>query len=122
MKSLYLFILEKFKINSKTAKKWTIKNAEDGDFIKWRNIYFIYKDININHKYSDNLDDNAIIYHAVYNKRTKNIRIGQGGGVGSSMSVSNYELLNDDEKKEFNKVLKDNGYEWDENKKELVKL
>ena len=118
MKQITSYILEKFVINSKTKlSKWNIKNAEDGDFVKWRNIYFIYKDINTGYKYSDNLDDDIIMYHAVYNKRTKRINIGEGAGVGSlgTMSVSAYELMNDDEKEEFIKALKDKGYKWDDN-------
>lgn len=70
MKQINNYILEKFVINSKTKiDAWNIENAEEGDFVKWRNIYFIYKDINTNNRYSDNLDDDIIIYYATYNKK-----------------------------------------------------
>ena len=122
MKNL-INIIEGLKINSKSKINnfdWSIENAEDGDFVKWHNIYFIFKSLNKGHKYSD-LDENTIIYYCTYNKRTDLLRNKIGCGVGTTDSKSNYYLMNNEEKENFIKILNDKGYKWDENKKELVK-
>lgn len=126
MKDIINFISEKFTINSKTVigkspDNWNIKDAENGDFCKWKNnIYFIFKCFNTKHKYSD-LSENSIVYYLTYNKKTDLLRNKIGCGVGYIDNEDGYSLLNDDEKEEFIKILKGKGFKWDENKNELIK-
>ena len=130
MKSLYNFITEKFKINSKTVKKekhispedWTIENAEDGDFVQWNStqLYFIYKCLNGDENYNNTAPD-TIIYHAAYNFSLEKLNIGPDTGVGNIRHPKNFTLASEEKKDEFIKVLEDNGYEWNEYKKEIIK-
>ena len=81
---------------------------------------------NKNHKYSTDLGENTIIYYAVCNSRTikNSFHIGPSAGVGTANENTKelYHLMNDDEKENFLKIIKDNGYEWDDDKKELLKV
>lgn len=131
MQSLYNFITEKFKINSKTAKKtrnledWSIENAEDGDFVNWNSteLYFIYKCLNgeLEEPLNNRLGPDTIIYHAAYNFNLEKLDIGPDTGVSDIKHPKNFTLASEEKKEAFIKVLKDNGYEWDEYKKELIK-
>jgi len=136
MKSV-LNIIEGLKINSKTklvkkynryVKNWTIENAEDGDIVKVNNqIFFIYKCLNTNKKYLRQANEDTIIYHASY-LRIKHadgykhiIKIGPNSGVGTVGTLS-YELASDKECENFINELKKQGYKWDFENKELIKI
>jgi len=127
MKKINQYLVEKFKISSnniekkknRSLKDWTISKAEDGDFVKFGNIYFIFKCLNTGHKYGD-LSENSIVYHAYYNTTTNNLFSNIGMGVGGGGDESRYHLLDDDEKEKFIQILYDKGYIWDEEEKKLI--
>ena len=130
MKQLNNFILEKLKINSKSKinvrdkENWSILNAEDGDVIAWNGdtLFFIYKCLNTGYDYS-NANENAIVYHATYlaDNRQK-IEIGPDTGVGDTSKPKLFKLATDEQCDAFYKALEKNGYKWDDDKKEVVKL
>ena len=128
MKQLNQYLIEKFKISLnniekkkyRSLKDWTINKAEDGDFVKFGNIYFIFKCFNTGHKYGD-LSEDSIVYRAYYNTNTHNLLSDIGLGVGVPGDGSRYHLLDDDEKENFIQILYDKGYIWDEEEKKLIK-
>ena len=131
MKEINQYILEKLRINKDTkfkklklAENWSIENAEDGDFVNWNGteLYFIYKCLNSELDKSKSLSGDTIIYHAAYNFNLDKLDIGPDTGVGDIKRPENFSLASEEKKEEFIKVLKDKGYEWDDDKKELIKV
>ena len=127
MKLLNNYITEKLKINSKSKisikdkENWSIKTAEDGDIIYNGSFLFIYKclrkDCKIPH---NNASPNAIVYHAIcYHSGRIKVEIDTGVGTDDN---DYYELATDEQCENFYKALEKNGYKWDDNKKEIVKL
>ena len=107
MKNLDNFIFEKLKLNKdiKITNKdnWTIKDAEEGDFIQWngRELYFIFDSLNTNHHFSDYLNEHSILSKAVYNARINVIRVGLNGGLGDIISYKDKYILAPEDKKEI---------------------
>ena len=127
MKDINQFITEKFKLSVKNIKKkneqWSIENAEDGDFVRClETLIFIYKCLNKNKQYSTATED-AIVYHAAFfNDNRKKVTIGPDTGVGNPKSKYRFQLATDEEIEEFKKALYIEGYKWDENKLEILKI
>ena len=133
MKSINNYIVEKFKINSATVKKfkknkykkdWSIQTAEDGDFVELdENLLFIYKGLNKDF-HVNNAGDDAIVYYATYIcDYRKKLEVGVDTGVGVITGRSNrYKLASEEKCKEFKEALKKAGYEWDEFNNELNKI
>lgn len=123
MKNL-INIIEKLKVNSKTKinDDWTIKDAKNGDIICCvTNILFIYKDLDINKKYTHN--PNGIIYHALCDDYN-NLSIGPNVGIGTinDNNTYHYKLASNEQCKKMFNILKSHGYKWDESKLELEKI
>lgn len=129
MKQIIEFINEKLIINKNIKIKrnlddWSIETAEDGDIVKdWNDLYFIYKCLNENKKYSQASED-AIVYHVcgILDERRK-IYIGPDCGVGTaSDKKEKFKLATEEERNEFFDFLKEKGYEWNDAKLKLIKL
>lgn len=130
MKKINDFIVEKFKINSKTVKPlsrqliddWSIENAEDGDIVNSNDgdLYFIYKCLNTNKKYGS-LSEDSIIYHVVYSTVSSKLIIGPDYGIGTLRYHSPMKLATLEECENLFKVLEKNNLEWDEKNKKLIK-
>lgn len=127
METLNNFIIEKLKLSRNTKFRdldnWSIKTAEDGDIITgYGLIYFIYKCLNDNHKYS-NTSERSIIYHVLYIDDDREIlNIGPDVGVGSINNPGNYRLATEEECEKLFKALKKKGYKWNENQLKIVKI
>ena len=130
MKTINNFILEKLTLNNQTkllTKNWSIKDAQDGDIIT---------DV----KKSDNSKAIYIFKNITYMLKQKNIIMGY---CYYDFDKKIFALLNDncgwfsldeydkkfdywlstkDEKREFFNAMKNEGYTWDPNKKELTKI
>lgn len=130
MKSL----VEHLKVNSKSKitnhldrqilEDWSIKEAEDGDIVNWNSTgaFFIYKCLNEGKKYTK-ASAEAIVYHVAYDFNIKHLTVGPDTGFGTPYEhPENFKLASIDKCEELFEVLKKNGYEWDENHKELIKL
>ena len=130
MKQLSQFILEKLhpsKYNKeKQRPEWSIEFAENGDIVQWNDseLYFIYKCLHgeLKHPIHNNFKDNVIVYHAAYNFYSKDLTIGPETGIGDNTRTKNFSLASDTKKEEFIEVLRKNRYEWDDDKKELIKV
>jgi len=129
MKQITNYIKEGLRINKniiikKSPDNWSIENAEDGDFVNWNGteLYFIYKCLNKELDKPKNLSSDTIIYHAAYSFSIKTLNIGPNSGVGDIKYPKNFSLASEEKKEDFIEVLKDKGYEWDEDKKELIKI
>ena len=129
MKQLSQYIQEKLhvgqykkQVNRQLLEDWNIQKAEDGDFVQWNSsdLYFIYKCLNEGKKYVNTYED-SIVYHAAYDFNTKHLTIGPETGVGDIKKPDLFTLASVKKKEEFIKVLEDNSYEWDDDKKELIK-
>lgn len=138
MKSLYNFIIEKFKINSKSVSNksyvnrqlvdnWNIKDAEDGDIVQWNSseLYFIYKCLNENRQYKATYED-SIVYHVAYDFNTKSLSLGPDTGVGhiednDEKNKRLYQLASIEKCEDLFDALEENGYYWDYKNKKLIK-
>ncbi len=127
MKQLSQFILEKLhpsKYNKeKQRPEWSIEFANDGDIVQWNDseLYFIYKCLNKNRKYKE-ADEDSIVYHVACNLEQKKLYLGPDTGVGTYLKPKLFKLANEEQIKNIFEFLKENGYKWDDNKKELIKL
>ena len=90
---------------------WTIQDAKDGDIItmgnEWGVHIFIYN--NTTDKYNDHG------YYAILTSRG-NLKF------NGFCNGKTYKLVNEEEKKKFFQVIKDNGYKWNPETKSLEKL
>ena len=131
MKNLINYIQEGLKVNSKSKfgkyrdrENWSIKNAEDGDVVSMygSTLFFIYKCLNGEHPINNTSAD-TIVYHAYYLVSRKKLEVGIDTGVGGiNGNNDNFKLATDEEQEEFYKALRVCGYEWDNNKKEIVEI
>ena len=134
MKNLINYIQEGLKVNSKSKfgkyrdrENWSIKNAEDGDIVSMYagTLFFIYKCLNGEHPINNTSAD-TIVYHAYYmiSAHRKKLEVGIDTGVGgiNGNNYSSFKLATDEEQEEFYKVLREHGYEWDNNKKKIVEI
>ena len=131
MKQLKDIIQEKLTIGSKTKVNvrnrdtWTIDDAVNGDIVEdvgVGDLLFIYKGLNKD-LHINNTSGNTIVYHAYYiNDDRKKLGVGVDTGVGVTYNIESYKLATDEQCEEFYQALKDNGYKWDNNKKEIVKI
>ena len=96
---------------SKTLENWTIQDAKDGDIItmvnEWGVHIFIYN--NTTDKYND------YGYYAILTSRS-NLKF------NGFCNGKTYKLANEEEKKKFFQVIKDNGYKWNPETRSLEKL
>ena len=130
MKNLKDIILEKLVINKNIKIKrnydnWTIEDAKEGDIISSKYNTFIYKGLDEKKQYCN--DKNAIVYYACYKlpifKSTKRFLVGPDVGVGTTyQDPDQYYLSTEKECEALFNALKKEGYEWDDDKKELIKV
>ena len=128
MKNINNFILEKLKLNSqsKLQKKWSIRDAKDGDVITFeednqKNI-FIFALLEKNWRYVDH-----IYAHADYTVGKDYVNLCTGPGVISiasldKVSEENFYLSTEDEKQLIFDMMKKEGYKWNDKKKEIKKI
>ncbi len=128
--TLYHHVDEKLTLNNQTkllTKNWSIKDAQDGDIIT---------DV----KKSDNSKAIYIFKNITYMSKQKNIIMGycyydfdkkifrQLNNNRGWIQLDGYDkqfdywLSTKDEKREFFNAMKNEGYTWDPNKKELTKI
>ena len=130
MKSIDNFILEKLKLNPQTKLKWTINDAKDGDIITvnisrthTKNIY-IFKCI------SPEADFNGapvIRIYGYYNPETDIFAIippSHYFGTLRDVDLKRHicSLSTEEEKQELFKAAAKEGYKWDADKKEFIKI
>ena len=127
MKQLSQFINEKLHPSKydkeKQRPEWSIEFANDGDIVQWNDseLYFIYKCLNKNRKYKET-DEDTIVYHVACNLEQKKLYLGPDTGVGDINKPKLFKLANEEQIKNIFEFLKENGYKWDDNKKELIEL
>ena len=111
------------KVNTRDLENWTIKTAQDGDIVKCMGcLLFIYKGLNKDLHVSS-ASGSAIVYHATYlNDNRKKLDVGVDTGVGGIYEFDDYRLASEEECEEFYDALKKAGYQWDDDKKEIVKI
>lgn len=115
---------------SYSAAEWTIENGvmvvspkevkfvpKNGDVCKIMSCIYIFKNIK-----QTSLRNNAdmVVYHCCYNETYNRLSIGEDVGVG--YLNKNHRPATEEEKKKLFDKLKEEGYEFDFEKKELVKL
>lgn len=135
MISIYNFINEKLKLNnqSKLQKKWSIKDAKEGDLIMvsageedLHKTLFLFKCI-FKSKLGEVVGLHA--YYTYYNYNDDIIEILDGDNESHIGEVDNYidgtyknRPATDEEKKLFFNKLNKQGFRWNENKKEIEKI
>ena len=126
MKSIDNFILEKLKLNPQTKLKWSIRNAQDGDIITFENNnnkhIFIFANMEKNWRGVDH-----IYGHVDYPVGKAYINFCSGAGLLSLASLDKvaedqFYLSTEAEKRLLFDKLKNGGYTWDNEKKELKKI
>lgn len=98
---------------------WTIQDAKDGDVLATENFIFIFKNID---------DGNGVHYYCQYeiskheNDNQFDIALPQSlmGRVGNS--ISHYSPATKEQRDLLFRKMKEAGYEWDADKKELKKI
>jgi len=94
---------------------WTIQDAEDGDVLRIRNLTFIFQEItnnNVCHK-------NAVVAYCSYEDND------DGFGVCGPDCITDLEIIIPATKEQrdlLSQKMKEAGYEWDAEKKELRKI
>jgi len=130
MKTINNFILEKLKLNSQSQlqiqKKWSIRDAKDGDVITFEENnnkhIFIFANLEKNWRYIDH-----IYGHADHTVGKDYVNLCTGPGVLSiapldKVPEENFQLANENEKQLlFDMIIKE-GYKWDNKKKEIKKI
>ena len=131
MKKINQYIIERLRLSKNDISNnrhisyrdnWSILNAENGDIVKCYSsgLLFIYKGLNKDF-HINNASLNAIVYHAFYiNDDRKKVVVKIDTGVGTT--TNKFLLASEEEQDEFYQALEKNGYRWDENKLEIVKI
>ena len=121
MISIYNFINEKLKLNnqSKLQKKWSIKDAKEGDLIMVS-------------AGEEDLHKTLFLFKRIFKSKLGNddiIEILDEDNESHIGEVDNYingtyknRLATDEEKKLFFNKLNKQGFRWNENKKEIEKI
>lgn len=100
MKTITNFIFEKLKLSKDIAlEEWNINNAADGDIIQWNDseLYFIYKCLNTNQKYS-HANEDSIVFHIAVNLERDIVYPGPDTGIGDISKPELYKLVLSEEK------------------------
>ena len=101
-----------FEIVDKKARLWTIQDAKDGDILSYRNGQWIFI-------YKEKIDNNTFSYYTLYSTIHQDLTINDSGFTLLSDAIvpatkEQRDIL-------FSKI-KESGYEWDAEKKELKKI
>lgn len=101
------------------VKRWTIKDAKDGDVLFSTVSTFIYAGLDKEKKYG--AGDDTIVYHITITGSSRELKLNEGIGVGAAYDKT-VRPATAEERELLFLTLSCYGYEWDTKTKELKKI